>query len=267
MYPILVKIGPLTIHTYGFMMAVGVALGLWFIYRQAKKAGLDANRIMDAAFYTIIVSLLGAKLILFLSNISYYVSVPRELFSLARSGGVFQGGLLFGTVYALWYFHRKKIPTWPTADLIAPALALGHGFGRIGCFSAGCCYGSACAAPWAVVFHNKYAADLTGVHLDTAMHPVQLYEAVLNFINFGVLFLILKKKKFDGQVFAFYILNYSVIRFFTEYFRGDHDEKIYFIRGATPLSSLSLPQLFCLLGLIAGAVLYVVLRRRQSAHS
>jgi phosphatidylglycerol:prolipoprotein diacylglycerol transferase len=267
MYPILVKIGPLTIHTYGFMMAVGVALGLWFIYRQAKKAGLDANRIMDAAFYTIIVSLLGAKLILFLSNVSYYVSFPRELFSLARSGGVFQGGLLFGTVYALWYFHRKKIPTWSTADLIAPALAMGHGFGRIGCFSAGCCYGSECAAPWAVVFKNKYAAELTGVHLDTAMHPVQLYEAVLNFINFGVLFLILKKKKFDGQVFAFYILNYSVIRFFTEYFRGDHDEKIYFIRGATPLSSLSLPQLFCLLGLIAGAVLYVVLRRRQIAHS
>jgi len=267
MYPILVKLGPLTIHTYGFMMAVGVALGLWFIYRQAKKAGLDANRIMDAAFYTIIVSLLGAKLILFLSNISYYVSFPRELFSLARSGGVFQGGLFFGTVFALWYFHRKKIPTWATADLIAPALAMGHGFGRIGCFSAGCCYGTECAAPWAVVFHNKYAAGLTGVRLDTPMHPVQLYEAVLNFINFGVLFLILKKKKFDGQVFALYILNYSVIRFFTEYFRGDHDEKIYFIRGATPLSSLSLPQLFCLLGLIGGAVLYVVLRRRQSAHS
>lgn len=267
MYPILVKLGPLTIHTYGFMMAVGVALGLWFIYRQAKKAGLDANRIMDAAFYTIIVSLLGAKLILFLSNISYYVSFPRELFSLARSGGVFQGGLFFGTVFALWYFHRKKIPTWATADLIAPALAMGHGFGRIGCFSAGCCYGTECAAPWAVVFHNKYAAGLTGVHLDTPMHPVQLYEAVLNFINFGVLFLILKKKKFDGQVFALYILNYSVIRFFTEYFRGDHDEKIYFIHGATPLSSLSLPQLFCLLGLIGGAVLYIVLRRRQSAHS
>ena len=267
MFPILLKIGPLTIHTYGFLMAVGVALGLWFIYVQAKKAGMDANRIMDAAFYTIIVSLLGAKLLLFLSNISYYISFPRELFSLARSGGVFQGGLLFGTAYALWYFHRKKIPTWKTADLIAPALALGHGFGRIGCFSAGCCYGSECAAPWAVVFHNKYAADLTGVHLDRPMHPVQLYEAVLNFINFAVLFVILKRKKFDGQVFSFYIINYSVIRFFTEYFRGDHGDNIYFIRGASALSSLTLPQLACVLGLIAGLVLLVVLKRRKSAHS
>jgi phosphatidylglycerol:prolipoprotein diacylglycerol transferase len=267
MHPILVKLGPLTVHTYGFMMAVGVALGLWFIYVQAKKAGLDANLIMDAAFYTIIVSLVGAKLFLFLSNISYYVGYPRELFSLARSGGVFQGGLAFGTIFALWYFHRKKIPTWKTADLIAPALALGHGFGRIGCFSAGCCYGRECAAPWAVVFKNEYASRLTGVHLNVPLHPVQLYEAVLNFLNFAVLFLILKRKKFDGQVFSFYIINYSVIRFFTEYFRGDHEDKIYFIRGASAFSSLSLPQLFCLLGLVGGAVLAVVLKRRKRAQS
>jgi phosphatidylglycerol:prolipoprotein diacylglycerol transferase len=265
MFPILVKIGPLTIHTYGFMMAVGVAAGLWFIYVQAKKAGLDANRIMDAAFYTIIVSLIGAKLMLFVGNISYYVTYPRELFALARSGGVFQGGLTFGVIFAFWYFHRKKIPTWQTADLIAPALALGHGFGRIGCYSAGCCYGSECALPWAAVFKNEYASELTGVHLNTPLHPVQLYEAVLNFLNFGVLFYILKKKKFDGQVFAFYIVNYSVIRFVTEYFRGDHSEKIFFIRGATPLASLSYPQLFCLLGLLGGAVLAVVLKRRKIA--
>lgn len=266
MFPILLKIGPLTIHTYGFLMAVGVALGLWFIYVQAKKAGLDANRVMDAAFYTIIVSLIGAKVLLFVSNISYYVSYPKELFSLARSGGVFQGGLLFGTVYALWYFHRKKIPTWRTADIIGPALAMGHGFGRIGCFSAGCCYGRECAAPWAVTFNNQYAGQLTGVKLGTPLHPVQLYEAALNFLNFAVLFVILKKKKFDGQVFAFYIFNYSIIRFITEYFRGDHGDNVYFIRGATPLSSLSYPQLFCVLGLIGGAVLFVVLRRRQRAN-
>jgi phosphatidylglycerol:prolipoprotein diacylglycerol transferase len=190
---------------------------------------------------------------------------PRELFALARSGGVFQGGLTFGVIYALWYFRRKKIPTWPAADLVAPALALGHGFGRLGCFSAGCCYGNECALPWAAVFKNEYAADLTGVHLNTPLHPVQLYEAILNFINFGILTIILKKKKFDGQVFAFYIINYSVIRFFTEYFRGDHSENIFFIRGATPLSSLSYPQFFCVLSLIGGTVLAVVLKRRKIA--
>jgi phosphatidylglycerol:prolipoprotein diacylglycerol transferase len=267
MYPILVRLGPLTIHTYGFMMAVGVALGLWFIYVQAKKCGMDANLVMDASFYTIIISLIGAKIFLFLSNVGYYISYPKELFSLARSGGVFQGGLAFGVVFALWYFRRKKIPTWKTADLVGPALALGHGFGRIGCFSAGCCYGRACAAPWAVVFKNEYASQLTGVHLNESLHPVQLYEAALNFLNFVVLFLVLKRKKFDGQVFALYIINYSVIRFFTEYFRGDHSDNIYFMRGATALSSLSYPQMFCLLGLVGGVALSVVLKRRKRAQS
>jgi phosphatidylglycerol:prolipoprotein diacylglycerol transferase len=178
---------------------------------------------------------------------------------------VFQGGLTFGVVFALWYFRRRKIPTWKAADLVGPALALGHGFGRIGCFSAGCCYGSECAAPWGVVFKNEYAHNLTGIPLNVHVHPVQLYEAALNFLNFGILFLLLRKKKFDGQVFSFYIINYSVIRFVTEYFRGDHPDKAYFIRGATTFSSLSLPQLFCILGVIAGAALAMILRRRQRA--
>ncbi len=212
MFPILVKIGPLTLFSYGFFMAVGVGLGLWFLYVQAGKKGLDAAKIMDAAFYTVIVSLLGAKTILFVTKFSYYTSYPKELFSLARSGGVFQGGLTFGLVFALWYFHKKKIPTWSVADIIVPALAMGHGFGRIGCFLAGCCYGSSCQVPWGVVFHSEEAHELTGIPLDVALHPVQLIEAALNFLNFFVLFRFLKRKTYDGQIFALYIINYSIKR-------------------------------------------------------
>ena len=267
MHPILLKIGPLTVHTYGFMMAVGVGTALWFIYVQAKKAGLDAPLLLDAAFYTIIVSLIGAKLILFLSDVSRFLSSPKELFSLAQSGGVFQGGLTFGVIFALWYFRKRKIPTWRAADLVAPALAMGHGFGRIGCFSAGCCYGSECAAPWSVVFKSEYAHELTGIPLNVHVHPVQLYEAALNFLNFGILFFVLRRKTFGGQVFSLYIVNYSIIRFITEYFRGDHAEKVYFIRGVTPFVSLSYPQLFCILGVLAGIALAVILRRRQRAQA
>jgi phosphatidylglycerol:prolipoprotein diacylglycerol transferase len=265
MHPILLKIGPLTVHTYGFMMAVGVGTALWFIYVQAKKARLDAPLLLDAAFYTVIVSLIGAKLILFLGEVSRYLSSPKDLLSLAKSGGVFQGGLIFGVIFALWYFRRRKIPTWRTADIVAPALALGHGFGRIGCFSAGCCYGSECAAPWGVVFKSEYAHNLTGIPLNVPVHPVQLYEAALNFLNFGILFFILRRKRFDGQVFSLYIVNYSIIRFITEYFRGDHADRVYFIRGATATSSLSYPQLFCILGVLGGLGLAVILRRRQRA--
>jgi len=265
MFPVLLKIGPVTIHTYGFMMAVGVVAALWFVMVQAKKQGYDTNKLADAAFWIILVSLLGAKLILLFGKFSYYLKNPGELLSLARSGGVFQGGLTFGIIFAIIYFRKKKIPLWPTADIVAPAIALGHGFGRIGCFSASCCYGRECSLPWAVVFKNEYAHQLTGIPLNIPLHPVQLYESALNFLNFFVLFMILKTKKFDGQVFSFYIINYSIIRFFTEYFRGDHAENTYLIRGETALSSLSLPQFYCLIGLVAGIVLLQVFRRVKSA--
>jgi len=247
------------------MMAVGVGFGLWFVYVQAGKCGLDASKLMDAVFFTVLVSLVGAKLILLVSNLSYYVTYPRELFSLARSGGVFQGGLTFGVIFALWFFRRKKIPTWKAADVIAPALALGHAFGRIGCFSAGCCYGSACGLPWAATFTDDYAHGLTGIPLHVALHPVQIYEAILNALNFLFLFLVLKKKRFDGQVFALYIVAYSVIRFITEFFRGDHPDKAYLIQGASPFTSFSYPQVWCVLGFAGGALFYMVMKKRQRA--
>ena len=265
MLPILVKIGPLAVHSYGLLMALGVGLGMWFLYVQAGKQGLDAPKLLDAAFYTILVSLLGAKFILFLGNFSYYTSYPRELFSLARSGGVFQGGLTFGVIFALWYFHRKKIPTWGAADVLSPALALGHGFGRIGCFLAGCCYGRVCDAPWGAVYGNEYAHELTGVPLGVRVHPVQIYEAILNFANFLVLFLVLKKKRFQGQIFGLYVINYSVIRFITEYFRGDHSDKTYLFQGSTPLLSMSFSQVYCVLGLAAGILFTIVMKKRKRA--
>ena len=264
MYPILLKIGPLSLYSYGFFMALGVGLGLWFLYVQAKKRQLDVTKITDAAFYTVIVSLIGSKSILLIGNFSYYVKFPKELFSLARSGGVFQGGLTFGVIFALWYFHKKRIPTWTVADLIAPALALGHGFGRIGCFLAGCCYGSACDLPWGATTHSEHAHELTGIPLGVPLHPVQLLEAGLNFLNFFVLFRFLKNKKYEGQIFCLYIINYSVIRFFTEFFRGDHEAKTYLIHGSTPFLSLSLPQLYCLIGLLGGLILAAVMKKRQS---
>jgi phosphatidylglycerol:prolipoprotein diacylglycerol transferase len=265
MFPILFRLGPLTVHTYGFLVALGVALGLWFVYVQAKKQGLEAPRIVDASFYIILVSLIGAKLVLLFGKFSYYVRYPGELLSLARSGGVFQGGLAFGVILAILYFHRHQLPTWKVADLAGPALALGHGFGRIGCFMAGCCFGRDCEAPLGVIFKSQYAHDLTGIPIGRPIYPVQLFESALNFINFLVLFLILRRRTFDGQVFSFYIMNYSVIRFFTEFFRGDHPEGVFVLRGSSPFLSLTLPQLFCILGLGAGLLLHFWLKRKRRA--
>lgn len=265
MFPVLLRLGPVTIHTYGLMMAIGVALGLWFLYEQSKKRGLTAAQVVDAGFYTILISLLGAKLVLFVGNFSYYTRYPGELLSLARSGGVFQGGLAFGVVFALWYFKRKRIPTWEVADIAGPALALGHGFGRIGCFMAGCCYGRACETAVGVKFTSGVAHQLTGIPLNEAIHPVQLYESALNFLNFFVLFLILRRKKFGGEVFSLYIIDYSLIRYFTEFYRGDHPDRAFLVKASSPYLSFSLPQLFCVLGLACGLLLFVFLKKKQRA--
>jgi phosphatidylglycerol:prolipoprotein diacylglycerol transferase len=265
MFPILIKIGPLTIHSYGFMMALGVGLGVWFIYVQGKNQGLNAVKLLDATFYILIISLIGAKLTLLAGNFSYYVKNPRELLWIARTGGVFQGGLVFGFIFALWYLHKQRIPTWKVADIAGAALALGHGFGRIGCFLAGCCYGRECSLPWRATFHSEYANRLTGIPLNNPLHPVQLYESALNFLNFFILFLVLRKKTFDGQVFSLYVVNYSIIRFFTEFFRGDHPDKAFLFKGPSPLLSLSYPQLFCILGLAAGLLLIRIFKKRQRA--
>ena len=262
-----IPLGPLTIYSYGLMMALGVGLGLWFVYVQAKKQALPAPRVLDAAFYILLISILGAKLFLLFSDFGRYTRNPKELLNLARSGGVFQGGLIFGVLFALWYFRRHKLPTWKVADLMGPALALGHGFGRIGCFAAGCCYGRECSLPWGVTFTDPKAKQITLIPLWIERHPVQLYEAILNFLNFVVLFLILRKKRFDGQVFAFYIMNYSVIRFFTEYFRGDHPDKFKLIRSTTPILNLNLPQFFCVLSLIIGLGMYFIFKKRHVAKS
>jgi phosphatidylglycerol:prolipoprotein diacylglycerol transferase len=116
-----------------------------------------------------------------------------------------------------------------------------------------------------VIFNNKYASDLTGVPLGIHLHPTQLYESALNFLNFFVLFLILRKKRFDGQVFSFYIINYSIIRYIVEFYRGDHPTKAFIFRNPSAYLSLSVPQLFCILGLIAGVTLLLILRKRKSA--
>ena len=265
MFPILFKLGPITIHTYGFMLALGVGFGFWFLFVQAKKQALPASRLVDMAFYTIIISMIGAKIVLFVGDFSYYIKYPSELLSLARSGGVFQGGLTFGLLFALWYLHKHHIPTWKAADIIGPAVAFGHGFGRLGFFSAACCFGRECSLPCVVVFHNEYSHNLTGIPLQIPLHPTQLYESALNFLNFFILFTIFKKKKFDGQVFSFYIINYSIIRYFVEFYRGDHPRKAFLIWNTSPYLSLSFFQLFCILGLAGGLILYFILKKRKSA--
>src|SRR5258705_9272309 len=140
MYPELFSIGPITVYTYGVLLAASYLLGLQFAIARARKWGLDANRVLDLGIYIIIAALIGAKLLLVVTDFDQFRASPADLLSIARSAGVFYGGLITAIAVAFWDIHRHGMPFLTTSDAFAPAIALGPLTGRLGCFSAGCCH-------------------------------------------------------------------------------------------------------------------------------
>jgi phosphatidylglycerol:prolipoprotein diacylglycerol transferase len=253
-------LGPFTLHTYGVLLAIAFLAGLWIAGRQAKKAGLDANRITDMAVYVLIAGLVGAKLLLLVVEWSYFSKNPRELLSIFQSGGVFYGGLLGALPVAWWYIRRHSLPGWRTADVLAPGVALGQGLGRLGCFAAGCCFGRPADVPWAVTFRDPYATRTVGTPLDTALHPTQIYESLAVFAIFGFLLWLSSRRTFDGQVMLAYVALYSVVRFLIEFYRGDA------ARGTVFGGMLSTSQFIAILLVLGAALLYPYAARRNKTN-
>ena len=248
--------GPFTLHTYGFLLAVAFLAGLFVAARQARRSGLDANRVTDMAVWVLIAGLLGAKAMLLAVDWAFYSRNPRELISLFQSGGVFYGGLLGGLLVAFWYARHYKLPGLATADALAPGVVLGQAIGRLGCFAAGCCFGRPAAVPWAVTFTDPYAARAVGTPVDTPLHPSQLYESFACFLLFFALLAIAGRKRFDGQVLLAYTAGYSAIRFVLEFWRGDPD------RGSLFGGALSTSQAIAIVLVVAAATAWVRLRRK-----
>src|SRR5207248_11507877 len=145
-------------------------LGLQLARVRARARGLDANRVLDLGIYIIISALIGAKLLLLVTDFRTFSSDPRELLTLARSGGVFYGGLILAVAVALLYIRRIGLPLWTTCDVFAPGIALGHVVGRFGCLFAGCCYGKPTTEPWGITVTDTFAAANVGTPLGLPLH-------------------------------------------------------------------------------------------------
>ena len=222
MYPRLLELGPITVYTYGVLLAAAYLFGLQLARVRAKQRGLDANRVLDLGIYIIISALVGAKLLLLITDFKSFTADPRELLTLARSGGVFYGGLIVAVVVALWYIRRVGLPLWTTCDVFAPGIALGHVVGRFGCLFAGCCYGKPTTRPWGITFTDPFAAANVGTPLGVALHPTQLYEAGAELLILVVLLVTERKgRPFPGRTFWLYMLLYAISRFIIEFYRGD----------------------------------------------
>ena len=222
MHPILFEIGHWPVYSYGVLLAAAYLAGLQLAVVRARHAGIDPARVMDLGIYLIIAALVGAKLMLILTEFQYFRSNPAELFSLVRAGGVFYGGLIVSFLTGLFLVRRYKLPVWSTADMYAPGIALGHVVGRLGCLMAGCCYGRQAGVPWAITFTDPVAQANVGTPLGTPLHPTQLYDAGAELLILIVLLATERKgRRFPGRTFWLYILLYAISRFIVEIYRGD----------------------------------------------
>jgi len=241
MFPKLFDLGPISIYTYGVLLASAYLAGLRYATLRAEARGLDRDRIMDLGIYIIISALVGAKLLLIVVEFDHYRQNPAEIGTILRSGGVFYGGLITSVGVAFWYMRRHGLPVWATCDAFAPGIVLGQAVGRIGCLMAGCCYGKPTELPWGITFTNPLAMANIGTPLGVSLHPTQLYESGAALLVLGGLLLAERRGNgFTGRTFWTYLLLYPTARFIIEFYRGDPRGTVFDLVSTSQFVSLLL---------------------------
>ncbi len=243
------------------LVATGVLVGLIMAGKYAQQEGIDPEKAWNLGILAVLFAILGAKALLVINSWSRYSGNLRDIFSLdtLRAGGVFYGGLIAALVVSVWYIVKHRLPVLRTCDAFAPGIALGHAIGRLGCFSAGCCYGKPTHLPWGVTFTNPMAAYISGTPLGIKLHPTQLYESLVEFINFWILVWLFKRKKTDGQVIGTYLFLYGIARFFLEFVRDDPE------RGSVFHGAMTTTQLISIFMVVIGGSLWMRRPRRAGA--
>lgn len=265
MHPIAFQFDSFTIHWYGVMIALAFLAGLWTATRRARRENISGEKIADIMFWLMVGAILGARAVYVATYWKdEFASQPfREIFMIQHGGLVYYGGLIGATLAGIIYIRWKKLLLWKTADILAPSIALGNAIGRIGCLLNGCCYGRVCHLPWAIRFPNQSAAwqqhfqaGLVGSgDPSLPVHPTEIYDALLNFALYLGLAWLFGRKKFDGQVFATYLMCYAVFRSLVELFRGDYPPD-HIHNGLTSAQLVSIP-IF-----VAGLLIAVMLSHR-----
>ncbi len=212
----LFKIGSLTIHGYGLMIAIGIITAYLVLEFRAKKRGWNPDHAFDMAVCAAIGGAVGAKLLYYIVEIRSIIADPKLLLNVAN-GFVVYGGIIGGSICCLVYCKIKKLNTLQWFDLVLPEIAIAQGFGRIGCLLAGCCYGAETTGAIHIIFRDSVFAPN-----NVWLYPTQIMSSLANFLNFTILvFVIPKIFKKPGVVSAFYLIFYSVGRYVIELFRGD----------------------------------------------
>lgn len=198
MHPIIFQFGPLTIYSYGLLVALGFIIATFLVSRQAIKFDIHPDRIISLSLLILISGIIGARVLYILFNIGYYLSNPLEIIMITHGGLVFYGGAISAFLFGLIYVKKAGLSILNTADLVVPYVALGHSIGRIGCLLNGCCFGS-----------------LFGI-------PIQIYSSLALIFIFVLLRFGQDRPHKAGRILYSYFLLYSVKRFIIEFWRAEH---------------------------------------------
>jgi len=244
LHPIIWNSGNVTIYSWGLMLSMAVIISALLLVLETKRRNLEPDPFLDLVLIVIFGGILGGRIFyVVFYDLQYYLTYPLEILRFWQGGLVYYGGLIGGVLAGWTYVKIKKISFWPTADLIAPFLALGYAIVRIGCFLNGCCYGERTTLAWGVHFP---------VIDDFLRHPTQLYLSLMSFIIFGVLYYLLRNKKFDGQIILLYLILYSIGRALIEAFR----------ENLIVLPHITIAQAVSMILFIIGSIIYLKLPRR-----
>ena len=244
----LLTIGGLTVHGYGLMIGIGFIAAYLMTEYRARKYKMNTDIVFSLFLSSVVFGLLGAKLMYYLTILDQIIKDPGVIVD-QRDGFVVYGGIIGGVIAGYVVCRVKKERFWRYFDLIAPAIALAQGFGRIGCLLAGCCYGKETDSSCSITFHSSDIAP-NGV----ALIPTQIYSSILDFLNCIVLCLIARRAKKEKTVAGCYLLFYSTGRFILEFFRGDLE------RGSVGVISTS--QLISIFIFAIGAVMLLIGRKQ-----
>lgn len=247
MYNDILTIGPVTIHGYGLMIGIGILVAFLVAGKRAKNRGLSEDSVYSLGLCAVLFGMLGAKILFCIVNFKEFLANPRSFFSL--NGFVVYGGIIGGILAAMVYCKIKKLKFLEYFDLVMPSVALAQGFGRIGCFLAGCCYGKETDSVFGIVFHNsKFAPN--GVKLI----PTQLISSAGNFLIALFLILYARKERKSGEVGAWYLILYSAGRFGVEFLRNDYRGEVFGI--------LSTSQFISIFTFALGIILLILFRKK-----
>jgi phosphatidylglycerol:prolipoprotein diacylglycerol transferase len=235
MHPILIQLGKLQIRSYGFMLAVSFLLGIFLAGRRARRFGIDPQKVLDLSVIIILAAVVGSRLLYVVFHLDQY-SNPLDVFALWQGGATFYGGFLLAMAASFWWVQRHRMSFLTVADVIAPSIALGLVFTRVGCLLSGCCYGKPTSEPWGLVFPPDSPAGAASALVASqrgldhvALHPTQAYASLAGLVIFAILMLTEGRHPRRGSTFGKLLVLYGIGRFTIDFFRFYEDNARVFM--------------------------------------